>query len=398
MRILQLTRKFPYPAIDGESLNLYSFNKAMVSNGVTFDILSFNTYKHYYEVNDLPDIENFYQEIQTVYLDNRIKVADALKNIFSPLPFHTVRYISEEFADKLKQVLVKYKYDFILIESLYLCNYNNILKEYTDAKLIYRAHNVEYEIWERLTKNTTNPIKKWYLGYLTKKLKRYEISILNNFDLFVALTKRDLDILIRNGLNKKSCILPAGVWMKNYNPEILENFDKIKISFLGSLDWLPNIEGIKWFLDNCWGELKSENKELELHIAGRNTPDWLYKYQDKFTFIHGEVEDSKKFLESCQITIVPLFSGSGMRLKILEALALGRVVITTGIGIEGIDAIENKEMLIANTKDEFINKIIYCTKNPSKIKKLGENGKLFFDKNYNILKLTNKFIDTLNNL
>jgi len=147
--------------------------------------------------------------------------------------------------------------------------------------------------------------------------------------------------------------------------------DILKLSFIGSLDWMPNMEGVSWFLNKVWNVNQDKFSNVEFHIAGRNTPKSFLKKVEKNFIIHGEVPDAKEFILSCQVMIVPLFSGSGMRVKILEAMARGRVVITTSLGLEGINARDKKEVLIANTVNDFIKKIKMCQNDPALMLKIG---------------------------
>lgn len=395
MKFLVLSKKFPFPPIDGESLLVSGFNNTLKSKGHEIDILSFNTIKHFFDLKNFPENQNPYSNIWMVYLDNRIKPVDAFKNLFSAQPFHITRFIRKEFEEKLTVILKNNNYDFILIESLYLNPYFDVIRKYSSAKIILRAHNVEYEIWQRLSVTSKNLLLKPYIKYLTGKLKKYELAKIAAYDLLCTLTKRDLDIFISGGFKGVSLIVPAGIEGKDYKPAEIKNKDILKISFIGSLDWLPNSEGIQWFIDKCWNKSHISDNTLELHIAGRNTPLWIYKYQNKNIKIHGEVPDSKEFLNSCPVMIVPLLAGSGMRLKILEALALSRIVITTSIGLEGIDATDGKEVLIADTDEEFIEKIRFCKHNFEALQQISANAAKFFEDNYKLEIIVDRFLNKI---
>lgn len=398
MKFLVLTKKFPYPPIDGESLLVSAFNSVLKSRGHELDILSYNTIKHFFDLADMPGNLNPYSNIWLVYLDNRVKVKDAFINLFSTKPFHITRFINKEFEEKLTEILQKNYYDFIIAESLYLHPYFDVIRKFSSAKIIMRAHNVEYEIWERLIKTSKNLLVKPYIAYLNRKLKKYELTHISDSDLLCTLTKRDLNKFITGGFRHNSLIVPAGIEGENYKPAEIKNDPILKISFIGSLDWLPNSEGIQWFIEKCWNKSLYSDNTLELHIAGRNTPQWMFKYQNKNLKIYGEVPDSKEFLNSCPIMIVPLLAGSGMRLKILEALALGRIVITTSIGLEGIEAQDGKEVLIADNPEEFIEKINFCKNNFEAIQKISVNAVEFFDCNFKLEKIVDRFLTKLDDI
>jgi glycosyltransferase involved in cell wall biosynthesis len=395
MKFLVLTKKLPYPPIDGESLLISSFFSCLKNLGHEIDLLTFNTIKHFYDPANIPADNNPYSNIYSVYLDNRLRPSDAFKNLFTSMPYHISRFISREFDETLKEILENKQYDHIIFESIFLHPYLETARKKSDAGMILRAHNVEYEIWERLTKNTNNPARKAYMTYLTGKLRSYELKNIGKYDLLCTLTQRDFEKYRENGFSGRSVVIPAGIEGKKYVAAGIMNEEILKISFIGSLDWMPNAEGIQWFIEKCWNSRDFNSDGMELHIAGRNTPKWIYKYECKNIKILGEVADSREFINSCPVMIVPLLAGSGMRLKILEALALGRVVITTDIGMEGIEAIDGSEILIANTPAEFMEKINYCKNNFSAIRQISENAVRFFVKNYELETLAGKFLDNL---
>ncbi len=396
MRFLQLIKKFPYPPKDGESLLVSSFNKELKERVDKIDLLSFNTIKHHFDISKLPDDQNHYDEIHDVYLDNRIKWHEALFNIFSKTPYHISRFISQGFEDKLISVLSKNQYDFVLMESIYLAPYIPVIHKFSKAKIILRAHNIEHEIWERIAKNTSNIIKKTYIDYLANQLKTYELKHIGDADIIVTLTSRDLKKLRDNGIKTVAHVVPAGISIGNKINTAFVLRKPIQISFLGSLDWLPNLEGLKWFINNVWDNTGLKNSNTSLHIAGRNTPESIFSLENNNIKVHGEVRDSKEFLLSYPIMVVPLLSGGGMRLKILEAMALGRVIISTSIGFEGIDATDGKNILVANTAKEFQEKLQFCIKNPSKLKQISSNAKQLFEEKYETSKIVDDFLYRIN--
>ncbi len=392
MRFLQLTKKFPYPLYDGESLLISDFNKILKNKVDKIDLLAFNTIKHYYKISNLPDIDNHYNNINEVFLDNRIHPVAALKNLFSVIPYNISRFIQKDFNEKLTSILQENSYDFILMESIFLLPYVETIRKYSGAKIILRSHNVEYEIWQRIAKNSKNFLLKIYITYLAKKLKKYELKSIKNIDYLVTLTKRDLDKYRLSGLDGKAMVIPAGIIFENIQEKIKFD-DKLELSFIGSLDWMPNIEGINWFVKNVWKKFTIQYPQSVLHIAGRNTPDSVYKLENKNIIVHGEVPDSKRFLNSFPITIVPLLSGSGMRLKILEALSLGRIVVTTTIGLEGIDALDRQHVLIADTPEQFIEKMEFCIQNKNMLPQISHNAISLFREKYDLEQTVSRFLN-----
>ncbi|MBP7184578.1 MAG: glycosyltransferase family 4 protein [Saprospiraceae bacterium] len=397
MKILQLCKKFPYPLKDGESIAVTHMGRALKELGCEITLLSMNTQKHYMEISDLPKDFNHYKDINTVYLDNRIKVLDAFINLFRTASYHVSRYISPAFENALIRLLKEEDFDIVQLETLYLAPYIDIIRKYSNAAIVMRSHNVEHEIWDRIAENEINIVKKSYLRYLTQKLKKFEVNSLNKCDMFVAITERDLQHFKKLGLQKPSFVAPVGLDNTQYLADA-HGFNKAKLSigFIGSLDWRPNIEALDWFLKNVWDLMSNEYPDLSLHIAGRNTPDWLYKLGSKNVFVHGEVRNAQEFINQHPILVVPILSGSGIRVKILEGMLLGRTVITTTVGLEGINAKHAQEVMIADTPKGFMECLRYCYENRDEILRIGQRAQVFASKNYDNLDITKRLLIKIN--
>lgn len=387
MKILQLCKKFPYPLKDGESVAVTFLAKALNKLGCEVTLLAMNTSKHYINIEELPESFNHYKAIHTVNIDNRVKPIDALKALIKGDNYFLSRFESTEYAQQIKDLLKAEQFDVIQFETLQTLIYarEEIFGE-SQAKIVLRSHNVEHEIWERIVQNSKFGLKKWYLNRLANQLKRFELQKNNEVDSLVAITQRDMDYFRRLGFNGIGHITPIGLETSHYQPN-WQCFEKSPtLSFIGSLDWLPNLEGVEWFLTNVMVKLNN----IELHIAGRNTPQHLLDIEMNHLHVQGEVDSSVDFINQHSIMIVPLFSGSGMRVKILEGLALGRVILTTSIGVEGIPAIDGEHLFIVNTADEFVDKINFCIQNPEKLKAIGESGKRFVNEHFDNLKIAER--------
>jgi glycosyltransferase involved in cell wall biosynthesis len=394
MKILQLCKKFPYPLKDGESIAVTNLSRSFSALGAEVTLLAMNTTKHYFEFNETPEALQHYQNILTVDIDNRIKPISAFRNLFSSDSYHIQRFVSDRFARQLIQLLKVQEFDVVQLETLYLAPYISIIKKHSDALIAMRAHNVEHEIWKRITDNTTIAPKQWYLRHLTKKLAEYERNALKEYDILVAITKRDLETYRNMGFTKSGIVVPIGLNSDDYQPNYSSFSKPLSISFIGSLDWMPNQEGLKWFLDKVWDQLHSGYPGLELHIAGRNTPNWMYKLKKKNVVVHGEVPDAAAFINQHSMMVVPLLSGSGMRAKILEGMALGRVVLTTSLGLEGIQAKDSKEVLVADTPAAFLEKVKFCYAQNGTLDKIGRQALDLVQNEYDSRQIAQRLLKT----
>ena len=161
---------------------------------------------------------------------------------------------------------------------------------------------------------------------------------------------------------------------------------------IGAMNWIPNQQGIHWFLENVWPLIHQENPDLKFYLAGRTMPKWLLLSDYPKVVILGEVEDAKTFIQSKGIMIVPLFSGSGLRIKMIEAMAMGKVVITTSIGAEGININNHENCMVADTIDEFKMAVIEMLHNQEKRRRIAQNARKLIEKEHDNVVLTDKLI------
>ncbi len=393
MRILQLCKKFPYPLRDGESIAVTYLSRALSDQGCEVTLLAMNTQKHYTELSSIPDDYDHYKAIHCTEIDNKINPIDAFKNLFSSESYHIKRFISKDYEAKLIELITTNDYDVIQLETLYLTPYIEIIKKHSNAIVAMRSHNIEFEIWERITKNTSFWLKKMYLKHLTKKLKNYELETLNDYDYLIAVSDRDLKKFKKLGYKNGAISTPIGLEMKNYiqidKPKMIPN----SICFIGAMDWVPNREGLEWFLDNVWPTFNKLKPEVKFYVAGRNTPQELKSRNIPGVVFMGEVPEAITFINSHPLMVVPLFSGSGTRVKILEGMALCRTIVTTSLGKEGIEGEDGKHFLVADTADSFVKALSYALDNQEVMDAIGKEANQYVLTHYDHGRIAQKLIE-----
>ncbi|PKP22695.1 MAG: glycosyl transferase family 1 [Bacteroidetes bacterium HGW-Bacteroidetes-21] len=393
MRILQIHNKVPYPPKDGGSIAIWTLSQELAAQGHEVTLLAMNTKKHYVSAVDLPDREKSKIQIIPVDVNAPIHFYGAISNLlFSRLPYNAIRFIDNNFKKALIEVLQKNEFDVIQLEGLYVAPYIPVIRKYSKAVVSFRAHNVEHEIWSRIKANETTLLKREYLGVLVRRLKRFEMSLLNSADVVVPITERDASVFRTLGCSKPLHVCPAAINLLEVVPQPRKTIFP-SLFFIGALDWAPNQEGLIWFFDNLWANIHSEIPEITLYVAGRNCPDWLLKkiQVDGVEYV-GEVDNAYNFMNTYAIMIAPIFSGSGMRVKIIEGMALGKTIITTTIGTEGINTCHQQNILIANKADDFILLIKKCLENREFCDSIGKNAIEFVRTNYDIKSITKSLI------
>ncbi|MCB0682813.1 MAG: glycosyltransferase, partial [Saprospiraceae bacterium] len=190
------------------------------------------------------------------------------------------------------------------------------------------------------------------------------------------------------GYTGEAVVVPIGIDSDRYRPDDRSFQRELSASFIGSLDWIPNQEGLKWLLQEVWGPVVARHPEMVLHVAGRNPPAWVQDLAGPNVQVHGEVSDAVEFINRHSLMIVPLLAGSGMRVKILEGMALGKVVLTTSVGLEGIAATQREEALIADTPDQFAAAIEWCYGDRDRLRQIGRRARQLIRLQYDNLTTT----------
>ncbi len=385
MNILLLCNKSPYPPMEGGPMAMNSIIMGLVGAGHNVKVMAFNSNKYHVDIESIPQDYRDKTKIEFIDINLKINVFDAFKNLFSKESYHVKRFISDDFRNRLIEVLQEERFDIVQLEMIYMAPYISTIREHSDAKIVLRMHNVDHKIWERIAKKTSFFAKRWYINHLARTLRRYEMSVLEQVDGIAAITITDA-AYFRKVTAKPVIDLPFGVDIEKFNPAVKID-GKPSFYHIGSMNWMPNEEGIKWFLGNVWGDVVKREPEATLYLAGRNMPKWLLKKKRKNVEVVGEVPDAQEFVSRHNIAIVPLFSGSGMRIKIIESMALGKTVITTLVGAEGIQYSEFDNIIIADNEPKMVENICRLFKHPEEAEDIGRKARRLVEEIYDNKKI-----------
>lgn len=383
MKILQICKKMPLPPKDGEAVAVLSLAKAYKSLGCKIDLLSFNTSKHFSDPSEINNDEHPYENIDTVNLNTDINYLGALFNLLGSSSYNIERFTSKDMKKKLQHILLHTSYDVVQLESLYMAPYAEHIKPISNAFIIMRSHNLEFKIWEDMANNQSNVLLRWYYNLAARRLKKYEQDVKNSFDLLLAISEIDQKEYQKLSYSIPSMAIPIGIELKQYPKNFYEEKPMIKLAYIGSLDWRPNIEAVEWFFKEVWPTIYKNYENIEFHLAGRNPVDVIKNLEHPGLYFHGEIESAIDFISNQDIIIVPLLSGSGVRVKVLESMALGKLVISSSKGFEGINIQNNVNAMVANDTEEFIATINKALKSKKTIRQVGEAARLFIENNYN---------------
>lgn len=393
MKILLICNKSPWPPREGGPIAMNAIAEGLINAGHQVKILAINSYKYKIDVNSIPKYYAEKTRIELVFIDLKVRVIPAFLNLFTSKSYHVQRFISADFSNAIKRILKEEEFDVIQLESLFITPYVKLIREYSKAVITLRAHNIEHKIWERLSIGEKSFLKRAYLKHLARTLRLYELEAIQLVDGIVAITQSDADYF-SNYVDKGRIIsIPFGIdtatsfEKKGEHPE--QPFNNT-IFHLGSMNWKPNLEGIIWFLKEVWPELSKSDSSVKFHLAGREMPQEIFHFKSDRVIIDGEVPDALEYMNKFKVMVVPLFSGSGIRIKIIEGMLAGCAVITTSIGAEGINYSNGENILIANNKEAFIENVIFLFNHPEKIFELGKKASEFVKEEHNNQRLISK--------
>ncbi len=404
MHILQLTHRLPYPPVDGGKIGIFNFTKYFSLFGNDVSLISLAPLEE--KGLDIEELKGYTSFLKVFYKDSKNKKIVFLKNtFFSKLPYNMEKYIHKDVMNFILSYICENKIDIIHVDHLHMAFYaREIKKRYPNIPIVIREHNVEYVILERFYKSLREPISKLLMKRQYMKLKKYETEILREFDKILAITEIDKNRLIKENsfLADKIEVIPVGVDIDKF--KFYENdFDEREnlIVSIASMDWIPNQQGLIWFIEKVMPYILKLIPNAKLYIIGKGMPNWFKKYEDKKNiFILGFIDDEnlEKILQVAKVAITPLFVGGGMRVKILNYLAWGLPTVSTSIGVEGIEVTNGSEILIADNEKSFGKNVVLLLKEKKIWNRLRVKGRTKIENTYSWNKIVRRTLSIYESL
>lgn len=385
---------------DGEAIGVTDLTNLFFDEGHTIDLLSYNTTKHFTVIDDeVQEAMSRYRSFEIVPLDTEMNLSSLVKSVYSTDAILS-RFHSKEMKDKVIEKLQSYDYDIVLLESSFLLGFVPEIREHSNAKIILRSHNVEGHIWQRLAENPdVSFLKRKYYQRYAQLLQKIETEIPSLAEGIITVSDVDTEFYKTVDPHCHVVTIPLSISPEERGLITQQSFAPPEIAFIGSLDWAPNIEGLTHFAHSIGPRLMNEMPTIKIHIAGKNaSPELKNLLQDSGFVFHDYVDSAEEFILQYPVSFVPLYSGSGVRIKILQAFAYGRAVVSTSVGIEGIEAQPEHDYLLADTDELFVDQIKRAFDQPGLIAELSGNGQEFMRKNYSRPVLQTRLHDFLDSL
>ncbi len=384
MKILLIARTCPYPANDGEKIRVFNLIKSLSHHDITLVCRAMSEE----DLNGVAELERYCSTVRAFHIPSPVTFWERLKWVmpflFSkyPISLSTVYFL--EISQYLQKICRENKFDIIQVEHSSLTIYLDHIKMEAMTASIVIMHNIDYIRNERVIKNLPFGLKKIFHLFNQSKFKKWEIRALHQYNCIATMSDIDKSILEKDTMGLNFQVLPNGVDTKTIKFKFNDT-DKANnhIVFVASMDSDANHDGAIFFIEKIFGIIKKQVPEANISFVGRNPRKGLLeKHNGRDIIVTGMVESVLEYYEQATVVVVPLRSGGGTRLKILEAVAAGVPVVSTSVGAEGLNLIDKKEILIADTPQDFANCVLQLLGSGPLRKQIALNGRKKVENEY----------------
>lgn len=394
MRILWLKTELLHPVDKGGRIRTYNMLRELKrDHEITYLALDDGTATT--EARSLAD--EYCHKLVSVPHHTRPKFStgfygELLTNLFSPLPYFMKKYESAAMREATQQLLNREQFDVLVCD--FLQPSVNVPENLSLGTVLFQ-HNVEAMIWKRHYQVQRNPLKKAYLYNQWRKSWRYERKACQRFDMVVAVSSEDEEQMRREYSLTQTAAVPTGVDVDYFRPRIEDAADKHNLVFTGSMDWLPNEDAMQYFIREVLPIVRRTIPEVSLTIVGRNPYASLVELSkhDQSIIVTGRVDDVRPYIERAAAYIVPIRIGGGTRLKIYEAMAMEKPVVSTTVGAEGLPLHNEEELLLADTAETFAAAVVRLLKAGEFAQSLAQRGAAAVRERFGWRQVTNRFAE-----
>jgi len=377
LRILQLCHKPPRPSVDGGCLAMDSLTMGLLSENYQVKVVCLHTHKHPFNPELLDGTYIEHTGIEAVFAETELNLRDAASHVITGESYHLSRFHVPRMERVIERIMRTEYFDIIILESLFMSSYIPAIRRLTDADIVLRAHNVEHRIWADVTQEMRGP-KKWLLQLFQRKLQKAELEVLHQVDAVATISEVDTRWFREHEPSREGgshvVTIPFGLDVQQC-PHQSMGTPPNHVLHLGAMDWAPNIQGVSWFVEEVWPRVRAHVSNVELTLAGRNMPESWVSDDNRGLHVVGEVEDARSAYDTPCVVVVPLHAGSGMRIKLAEALAAGRPIVTTTKGMEGLDLTHEEQVLVGDNAEDMSAHVCRLLQDPDFAVKLGARGR-----------------------
>lgn len=376
LKILFLTNRSPYPIKDGQSRRTYNIVKGLAYR---HDVYLLSLYESADEVmpESVKHLRSFCKQVEMLPAPRKTlsfgMVARLLRSLFSNDPYTVWRHYSGPYVHRVRTRLDTMPFDVVHCDILPLAycirGLHRPFRTLTD-------HDVSYLKVKRLAAQARNPVLKLFLHFEALKLKRLESTIFSKLDLGIAVSELDRQHLERLCPRGRFVVVENGVDVRAFIPDP-GAVERNSLVWVGGFHHHPNCEAVRFFLKEIFPRIKQEKGETKVYVVGGGVPDWLRNLAttDPSIVLTGYVDDPLPYIQRAAVFVAPILSGGGTKLKVLEAMAVGKAIVATSIGIEGIEGKDQEHFMVADNPVTFSSMVVSLLNDHAFRERLGANAR-----------------------
>ncbi len=399
MKILFVTPQLPYPPDKGTTIRNYALLKGMAQRGHDVHLLSFIRSEE--DLAWARNLQPCCHKITTVIAPQRSTVTRLRTFILSSLPDMAWRLPSPEFQEKLSDLLEREFFDIVQVEGIEVAQYAlGVLQEKARRPdqpgpvVIFDDHNAEYVLQKRAWEIDRRYVLRWPKAFYSwvqwRRLRRYEAHVCRGVDKVLAVSDADAEAIAALGDGLQATVIPNGVdcafFSQNLPPPDHPVPSPIRhiasLVFTGTMDFRPNIDAALWFCQEILPRIKKDVFHVHFYIVGKSPVKEVRMLAGPAVTVTGYVSDIRPYIAHSSVYVVPIRMGSGTKLKVLQAMAMNIPVVSTTTGAEGIDAVPDRDILIADAPDEFARRVVTLLDNAEQRRQLAANARKLVEEKY----------------
>jgi sugar transferase (PEP-CTERM/EpsH1 system associated) len=383
MKLLFVTGTLPYPPTDGWKIRVFALLRGLAPRHAV-SVVSF--VRRSDEAQTVQRLRDHGIEVHVVSRDHRYAPSKLLQGLVGRTAFPILNYRDERMTHSLRRVLQSDTFDIVQVESIHMAQYCLGLPQTT----ILDLHNIESLLMRRYARQETNPLKRAYAEVTWRKLASYERETCGRVSHCLTCSDEERILLqTRCGVDRVT-VIPNGVEVdarageEPDMPPVGPRPSGERIVFVGRMDYHANVEGVRWFSRHVWPRIRARRSSAVFQIVGGYPVPAISRLARAGEIeITGFVRDVRPYVKEASVVVVPLRVGGGTRLKILEALALRKPVVSTTVGAEGIEAVPDRDLVIADRAETFAAEVVSLLSQPDRRQMLGNAGHRLVQNQYN---------------
>jgi sugar transferase (PEP-CTERM/EpsH1 system associated) len=375
MNLLFITATLPYPPTDGVKIRIWSLLRRLQRrHQITVVSLVGPTD----DVGCLEELRGHGLDVVAIPRESHYAAATLLRGAVGAEPFPILNYRAARMTEEIKRRLARQAFDVVQVENLHVAQYGLGVRVPTVLDLF----GVESAVMERYAERARHPLRRFYARLTARKLARYERRVCPQFTECLAVSEEDRRLLRAAGIEAVT-VVPNGVDVEAFRPDPAGSVAPDRLVFTGRMDYHANVDGIVWFCREILPRVRAQRPNVRLQIVGGHpTPEVRQLAHDGAIEVTGLVKDVRPYLMQATVAVVPLRVGGGTRLKILEMLAMGKTVVSTAIGAEGLAVCPGRELLIGDGPEQFAAQIDRALGDPDLRQRFATAGRRLVENQY----------------